>query len=68
MGKFLEAEKKRYVSFKEQTPYLSEHARSLGYYQTKLRPFCLPQEFTEENPFEGIRQLALNYFAQKEIK
>ena len=68
MGKFLEAEKIRCISFKKQTPYLSDQARLPGYYRKKTRSFCLPQEFAEENLFEGIRHSAMDYFEQEEIK
>lgn len=34
----------------------------------KARPFCLAQDYSEENLFVGIRQPCLEYFAAKEIK
>lgn len=68
MGKFLEAEKQRLSVWKQTTPYLSEGARAPGTYRGRLRDFCLPKAYAEENLYEEIRLSALGYFAAHDIK
>ncbi|MGD0923260.1 MAG: hypothetical protein ABSA70_16075 [Terriglobia bacterium] len=68
MGKFLESEKLQQVKFKTSSPYSSDAARADGIYRGKVRPFCLPLEYAEENLFPGIRQSAPAYFASQRIK
>jgi hypothetical protein len=68
MGKFLESEKPQQAKFKTSSPYFSDAARADGIYKGKARPFCLPQEYAEENLFPGIRQSAPAYFASQRIK
>lgn len=68
MGKFLDAEKNRYLAYKQKTEYLSNPAKEPGIYRGKLRPFCLPIEYAEENLYEGIRRPALDYFEECGIK
>lgn len=68
MGKFLESEKLRQAEFKASSPYFSNAARADGVYKGKLRPFCLPVEYAEENLFPEVRGAALAYFASQGIK
>lgn len=68
MGKFLESEKQRQAQFKARSPYFSDAAREDGSYNGIPRPFCLPNQYAEENLFSEIRQPILDYFAAHEIK
>lgn len=68
MGRFLEKEKVRLIRFKEESGYFSTAAQANGVYKRKERPFCLPQDCSEENLFAGIRHPCLEYFTAKEIK
>lgn len=68
MGRFLERDKVRLTRFKENSGYFSTAAQANGVYKRKERPFCLPQDCSEENLFAGIRQPCLEYFTAKEIK
>ncbi|GAH89826.1 unnamed protein product, partial [marine sediment metagenome] len=68
MGKFLESEKHRQTKLKANSPYFTEKARLDGVYKRKLRPFCLPLDYAEENLFPEIRQTAPAYFADYGIK
>ncbi len=68
MRKFLEIEKLHQARLKASSPYFSDLARADGVYKGKLRPFCLPLEYAEENLFPEIRQAALAYFASQGIK
>jgi hypothetical protein len=68
MGRFLETEKLRQVSFKVTSPYFSSGARPDGVYKGKPRPFCLSRAFAVENLFSEIRRTITAYFAAKEIK
>jgi hypothetical protein len=68
MGKFLEAEKQRLISFKTTSLYLSREAQADGIYRGKPRPFCLPRSSAAENLFPDIRHSILAYFADQEIK
>lgn len=68
MGRFLEAEKPRQVSFKATPPYFSGGAQADGVYRGKARPFCLPRAFAVENLFPEIRQTITAYFTAQEIK
>ena len=68
MGKFLESEKKRYSTFKSESPYFSVGARRDGIYKKKPWPFCLPREYSSENVYSGIREEVIEYFTKYEIK
>jgi len=68
MGQFLDAEKLRQAALKKSSSYFTDAARADGIYKGKPRPFCLPREHAEENLFHEIRQAALAYFRQQEIK
>jgi hypothetical protein len=68
MGRFLESEKRRQVKFKSSPPYFSEPARLEGVYKNKLRPFCLPLGYAEQNLVPEIQGSALEYFAKNNIK
>ena len=68
MGQFLEAEKPRQAAFKKTSPYFTEAARADGIHNSTSYPFCLPLDCAEENLFDEIREPALAYFAQHEIK
>lgn len=68
MGKFLEAEKERYVQYKASSPDLPETAKADGIYKGKARPFCLVEDHAEFNLFDAIREDAQTYFRDFEIK
>lgn len=68
MGSFLEGEKPKQTKFKTTSPYFSDLARLEGVYKGKLRLFCLPLEFAEQNLFPEIRESALLHFAEHAIK
>jgi hypothetical protein len=68
MGRFLESEKIRYEALIPNANIFNEKAKVPGLYKGKLRPFCLPQIYSEENLFQGIRKSAKDYFSQFEIK
>lgn len=68
MGKFIESEKPIQTKFKINSPYFSDMARSEGIYNGKPRSFCLPIEFAEQNLVPEIRDSALSYFSEHEIK
>jgi hypothetical protein len=68
MGRFLEQEKIRLANFKRESRYFSDAAQANGVYKKKERPFCLPEECSEENLFAEIRRPCLEYFTAKEIK
>jgi len=68
MGRFLEEEKKRQKQFKMNSVYFSDKAKAEGYYRTKYRPFCLPEEHAEENLFHSIRDPMMAYFSKHDIK
>lgn len=68
MGKFLESEKPKQADFKAAAPYFSESARSNGDYKGRSRPFCLPIAHAEQNLVLEIRETALSYFADHNIK
>ena len=64
---FLQAEKKRQTEWKLKTKYLSREAKKPGLYCSRLFPFCLPIEHSEENLFPPIRDEALTYFRLNDI-
>ena len=68
MGRFLESEKPKQAKFKATSPYFSELARADGVYKGKVRPFCVPLDYAEENLFSDIRYTALAHFAAHRIK
>jgi hypothetical protein len=68
MGKFLQVEKSRQSKFKSTAPDFSSEAKYDGIYRQHAYPFCLPKECAEENLFQGIRESALNYFFNHQIK
>ncbi len=67
MGNFLEREKTEQIAFKASSPTISEQARSDGFFRGKFRPFCLPQQYAEENLYPPIREDALQFFRDKKI-
>ena len=68
MGKFLEEEKKRYISLIETTNIFDRQAKNGGIYRGKVRPFCLPREKSDHNIFEMIREKVKEYFKRYDIK
>lgn len=48
MERFLESKKQRMVTFKSESPYISDEAREDGEYKGKQRPFCLARGFSRE--------------------
>ncbi len=68
MGKFLEKEKKRYISLMKNTNLFSKQAKKGGTYRGKVRLFCLPKADSDQNLFKGIRKEAKNYFSSYDIK
>lgn len=68
MGKFLEEEKRRYISYKANSPHFPEEAKVPGLYKTRPREFCLPQHLAALNLFDGIRDDVQAYFREFEIK
>jgi len=68
MGIFLELEKIRYTTPIPHNSIFSEKVKTSGLYKGKQRPYCLPQIYSDENLFEGIRERAKEYFKQYEIK
>ncbi len=68
MGAFLEEERARQTAFKSASRYLLDRACADGIYRGKPRPFCLPEDCSEENLYAEIRQKALDYFAACGIK
>jgi hypothetical protein len=68
MGKFLETEKPKQARFKAGSAYFSEAARRDGEYKGKPRTFCLPVDHAEQNLFPGIRQSAISFFGEHDIK
>jgi hypothetical protein len=68
MGKFLEYEKTQQTAFKLNSDNFSSLARNEGIYKEKPRPFCIPIEYARETLFKDIRQTALTYFKNHNIK
>lgn len=68
MGKFKESEKERYSEYKKSSQYFSQAAKKDGLYNSILRPFCLPKDNSLENLFPEIRESALRFFTDHEIK
>lgn len=62
---FRDREKDRLRDLKPQL--LSEHARSDGMYGGSRRSFCIHEDHSEENLWEGIREEALAYFRARGI-
>ncbi len=68
MSKFLESEKQHQIRFKNESASFSHLARFDGVYKEKPRAFCLPSEFSEQNLLPHIRESALSFFANHNIK
>jgi hypothetical protein len=68
MSRYLEYEKKRLLTWKATTPYLSSRAHAPGVFIGRERDFCLPVACAEENLYDEIRKPALEYFASHDIK
>ena len=68
MGNFKETEKRRLSQFKIYHDSFSDQAKVDGQYRGITRPFCLPREFSEENLFPEIRDLAVERFKISSIK
>ena len=68
MGKFLEDEKTRQSKFKQESGYFSRESLADGFYRTKYRPYCIPRGRSSENLFSDIRDPAIRYFSEYEIK
>ena len=62
---FRDREKKRLEPLKARL--LTERACRPGVYRRARRPFCLHEDFAEENLHTGIRDAALAYFAERKI-
>ena len=62
---FRDREKKRLEPLKARL--FTERACRPGVYGGARRPFCLYEDFAEENLHAGIRNAALAYFAEREI-
>ncbi len=67
MGKFLETEKSKQISFKKSSTSISLAAKEDGIFRGKPRPFCLPQDYSVENLFPPIRKPAIEYFSNHRI-
>jgi hypothetical protein len=57
VGKFLENEKIHYTALMPHTQIVDGKAKTPGLYKGKLRQFCLPQVCSDENLFDGIREV-----------
>jgi len=68
MSRFLVEEKPKQARFKAESSYISEPARTEGFYRKHPYPYCLPDESACENLFSEIRWPIRNYFALHEIK
>lgn len=68
MGEFLEIEKIRQAQLKKNSCFFSEQARDDGVYKGKARPFCLPDQYAQQNLFPLIRESAVSFFAEQGIK
>jgi len=62
---FRSKEKARYDQIKEKL--FSEEARKNGTYNNITRPFCLANEYSYENLYQGIRDFAISYFLTRGI-
>jgi hypothetical protein len=58
--KFREREKSRYEGIKDKL--FSEEARKNGSYKKIPRSFCIADEYSYENLYQGIRDSAISYF------
>jgi len=67
VGKFLESEKARLSTFKQESGYFSHESLADGLYREKPRSYCLPEERSSENLFSDIRNSVINYFTEYEI-
>jgi hypothetical protein len=68
MKPYLENEKIKQIQFKAISPTFSAAARADGIYKGKTYPFCLPLDCAGENLYPDIRQNALLFFAEHDIK
>ena len=68
MGRFLQDEKPNQINFKVHGPYFSDAAKTDGHYKKHPYPFCIPEEYAEENLYPEIRDPILAYFARNGIK
>ena len=68
MSRFLEEEKLKQYHYKVTSPSLSPGAQFDGYYKSKYRSFCLPVDFAAENLSISIRENAIIFFRDHEIK
>lgn len=68
MSRFLESEKPEQIRFKITSPTFSDPAHEDGIYKNNPYAFCLPVECSEQNLFPEIRQPALSFFADRQIK
>jgi hypothetical protein len=67
MGRFLNSERKRQAAFKQESSHFTALARLNGVHRGRDYPFLLPDGCVSENLYAGIRQAALDYFAQNGI-
>jgi hypothetical protein len=67
MGHFLNEERKRQVAYKRDSQHFTDSARADGLHRNRAYPFLLPDTCTPENLYAGIRQPALDYFAEHGI-
>jgi len=68
MSHFLVLEKERQAAFKQRSDTFSPAAHADGRFGQHDYPFCVPEEYAEENLLPGIRQTATEYFRECEIK
>jgi hypothetical protein len=68
MGQFLETEKPYQSHFKATSHHFSDCARQPGIYKKFPRSFCLPAELSAENLLPDIRQSAIAFFHNHDIK
>ncbi len=68
MSRFLEEEKLKQYHYKVTSPSLSPGAKFDGFYKSKKRSFCLPVDFAAENLSISIRETAINFFRDRDIK
>jgi len=65
---FRDSEKERYQTLKSQPQLFSSAAQRDGLYNKKSRFFCLADECADENLYEAIREPAIKYFEDRDIR
>jgi len=65
---FRDREKERYKVAKSDSKLFSAAAQQPGTYNSRSRDFCLADDCASENLYEGIRESAVTYFADRGIR